>query len=224
MKNGKYLESHPIPHGIKGKYNMLSYLKAIAFAFILLTLSIEAEQKDLSMEDKKLLYEAYDLQDRYNALKNTPLKGFKTFAVFISLNEINKTLSDKINYLVQKNLKEYGTVNIKNLLTDKNQGIDLSGFNAGPTLIYAIRNLHSPDGKNLGIIRASLNLSASATITKTNETDFFYIWTANCFLPGSIEKNTEKVVLESLNALFKTFQTCYSSINSEKPIFNLYLQ
>ena len=69
---------------------MLSYLKAIALAFILLTLSIEAEQKDFSMEDKKLLYEAYDLQDRYNALKNTPLKEFKTFAVFISLNEINK--------------------------------------------------------------------------------------------------------------------------------------
>lgn len=203
---------------------MLSYLKVLIFASIFLTLSTEAEQKDLSMKDKKLLYEAYDLQDRHHAFKRTPLKGFKTFVMFVSLNKVNKALSDKINHLVQKNLKKYGTVNIKDLLTDKNQAIDLSGFSAGPTLTYAIRNLHSPDGKNLGVIRASLNLSASATITKTNETDFFYIWTANCFLPGSIEKNTEKVVLESLNALFKTFQTCYSSVNPEKPIFNLYLQ
>ena len=210
--------------GLKETQNMLSYLKVIAFAFILLTLSIEAEQKDLSIKEKKLLYETYDLQDRYNAFKNTPLKGFKTFVVFVSLNEVNKALSDKINHLIQKNLKKYGTVNIKSLSTDKNQGVDLSGFSAGPTLTYAIRNLHSPDGKNLGIIRASLNLSTSATITKTNETDFFYVWSANCFLPGSIEKNTEKTVLESLNALFKTFQTCYSSVNSEKPIFNLYLQ
>ncbi len=171
-----------------------------------------------------MLYEVYDLQDRYNAFKNTPLKGFKTFVVFVSLNEVNKALSDKINPLVQKNLRKYGTVNLKILSTDKNQGVDLSGFSAGPTLTYAIRNLSSPDRKNLGIIRASLNLSTSATITKTNETDFFYVWSANCFLPGSIEKNTKKVVLESLNALFETFQTCYSSVNSEKPIFNLYLR
>lgn len=203
---------------------MFIYLRKIAFAFILLTLSIEAEQKDLSIKDKKLLYGVYDLQDRYDAFKNTPLKGFKTFVVFVSLNEVNKALSDKINHLVQKNLRKYGTVNLKTLSADKNQGIDLSGFSTGPTLIYAIRNLSSPDRKNLGITRASLNLSTSATITKTNETDFFYVWTANCFLPGSIEKNTEKVVLESLNALFETFQTCYSSVNSEKPIFNLYLQ
>lgn len=203
---------------------MFIYLRKIAFAFILLTLSIEAEQKDLSIKEKKMLYEVYDLQDRYNAFKNTPLKGFKTFVVFVSLNEVNKALSDKINPLVQKNLRKYGTVNLKILSTDKNQGVDLSGFSAGPTLTYAIRNLSSPDRKNLGIIRASLNLSTSATITKTNETDFFYVWSANCFLPGSIEKNTKKVVLESLNALFETFQTCYSSVNSEKPIFNLYLR
>jgi hypothetical protein len=201
---------------------MFNYLKVTIFAFVLLTLSAKAEQKDLLTKDKKLLYEAYDPQDRYHPSRNTSLKGFKTFIVLISLHEVSKALSDQINQLVQKNVKKYGTVNIKSLLTEK--GIDLSGLSAGPTLMYAIRNLTSPDGKNLGITRASLNLSTSATITKTHETDLFYTWAANCFLSGSVEKNTEKIVLESLNVLFKTFQTCYSSVNSEKPIFNLYLQ
>lgn len=81
-----------------------------------------------------------------------------------------------------------------------NKEVDLSGFSSGVTLTYAIRNLHSPKGTSLGTVHASLNLSISATITKTKETNFFYVWTANWFLPGSIEK----VVLESLNALFKT--------------------
>lgn len=208
--------------GLK-EYNMLIYFRVITLTCILLTLSIEAEQKDLSMEDKKLLYEAFDPQDRYDAHANTSLKGFKTFVLFVNLGNVNKSLSDKINQLVQKNLRKYGTVNIMSLSTDK-KAIDFSGFNSGATLTYAIRNLYSPDGKPLEVVRSSLNLSTSATIAKTKETHFFYVWAANCFLPGSIEKDTEKVVLESLNTLFKTFQTCYFSVNSEKPIFNLYLQ
>lgn len=199
---------------------MLISFRVITFICTLLTLSMEAEQNALSIKDKKLLYETYDAQDRYDAYANTSLKGFKTFVLFVSLGNINKTLSDKINQLIQKNLRKYGTVNVMSLSTDK-KSIDFSGFNSGATLTYAIRNVHSPNGKPLGIVRSSLHLSASATITKTQETDFFYVWTANCFLPGSIK---EDIVLESLNTLFKTFQTCYFSVNSENPIFNLYLQ
>ena len=202
---------------------MLISFRVMIVICTLLTISAAAEQKDLLIKDKKIIYKAYDLQDRYDACANTSLKGFKTFVLFVNLGNINKTFSDKINQLIQKNVRKYGTVNVMSLLTEQ-KAIDLSGFDSGATLTYAIRNLRSPDEKPLGIIRASLNLSTSATITKTKETSFFYVWSTNCFLPGSIEKDTEKVVLESLDTLFKIFQTCYFSVNSEKPIFNLYLQ
>ena len=200
---------------------MLTDFKKNICVFTLLTLSVIAEQKPSL--DKELLYKAYDIQDRYDAFANTSLKGFKTFVLFINLGHVNKPLSDKINHMIQKNLRKYGTVNLMSL-SNQNQCIDFSGFDSGATLTYAIRDLHSPDEKKLGIIRASLSLSTSATINKTKRTDFFYVWSTSCFLPGSIEKDAEDVILESLNALFKTFQICYSSVNLEKPVFNVYMQ
>jgi hypothetical protein len=77
----------------------------------------------------------------------------------------------------------------------------------------------SPDGKELPIVRASLCLNTFVTIDKTNKKYNSYIWSRSCFLPGNVEKDTEKLVSRSFSMLINMFMRNYSSANPENPNF-----
>lgn len=110
--------------------------------------------------------------------------------------------AESVFKLVENELKQYGQVDKSKILkkTDQDEVIDLSVFNKGVTLIYAIENLTDLNGKELGVVRASLNMTTAVEIEKTKQISSPCIWSSNCFLKGS---------------------TDYSSVNPQKPIFDL---
>jgi hypothetical protein len=148
------------------------------------------------------------------------------FNFFARFPASNKTAADKISIVIEKELKFFGKVIKPEMIvkTEKGDAIDLSGFDGGVTLTYEITNVTSPEGKNLGIVRASLNLSTSVLVQKTTDECESYIWSNNCFLKGSVEKNLETLVSQSLSYLLNKFENNYTAVNPTKPIFNLYTQ
>lgn len=165
--------------------------------------------------------DSYNDQDRESLASGNPLKGLNKYS-FSSRFFATKTLADKINSIAETELKRIGTVDKKQMIveSDKGKSVDLSGFNLGSMLIYEIKNVTDLNGKELGFVRASLNLSAPVLIETTKKQCSSYIWSCNCFLEGDVNKNLETLVSKSLNYLLNQFRINYTSVNSDKPVFN----
>ena len=159
-------------------------------------------------------------QDSPNS--ENPLQGISIF-IFSARFPANKAVYDKISSLLKNELSKYGTVRSTKMLVqkEKDEAIDVTGFDEGVFLIYDIENVLSIDGKNLGIVRASLSLQSSIQILKTKQECFPYIWSRNCFLKGNTNKNIEKLFMKSLDYLMCLFLNSYLTSNTNKPIFIL---
>lgn len=152
------------------------------------------------------------------------LKGFSKFVVFPMIPSSNKTLTDKLNTLVEQALSKEGKVNKMTLIveTPTGEAIDLSGLRGDGTLIYEINNVLSPEGKDLDIIKASLSLSTNVTSTKTKGEGTAILWSSECYIKGNVQKDAESLVSKSIDLLLKKFDETYKKVNSDKPTFNFY--
>lgn len=189
---------------------------------ILLTLtSLKAEGKKVQLPANKSL--SYNIQDRPSPDVDNPLKGLSKFLFFPMSPAKDKGMADRIFTLVEKKLSALGQVNRTKILVNTDQGeeIDLSVFSIGTTLVYLIQDLKDLSGKDTGFIRASLNLSAAVQVVKTNDTCSPYVWSCNCFLKGSTQKNLENLISTSLDDLLQQFSESYNLVNSDKPLFEL---
>ncbi|MGE5195872.1 MAG: hypothetical protein ACM3JI_00910 [Anaerolineae bacterium] len=183
---------------------------------------LKAEIRNLPNEE--IQKRAYNLQDRPSFYSGNPLKGFSKFNFFSRFYAPTPKYAEKIQIIIENELKKFGKINKieMSVKTEKGEAIDLSGFDDGISLAYEIKNVLSIDRKELGIVRASLNLSTSVDVQKTKEECMTYIWSDNCFLKGNVEKDLEKLVSQSLKYLLHKFEINYSAVNSDQPIFNLY--
>jgi hypothetical protein len=165
----------------------------------------------------------YPSQDRANLVENNPLQDLSKFLFFAICPAKNKPMAEKILSTVGQELKQSGHLQKTKMLIETNEGpaIDLSVFKIGATLIYQIKDLSDLNGKKLGIVRASLNLTTAIEIQKTKMVCYPYIWSSNCFLEGSTEKNLEHIIAQSLKELLEQFMITYSSVNNSPPIFDL---
>lgn len=194
----------------------------LVICFFSLIPNLEAELKKPSPQEIQRY--VFMQQNRPNFGVENPLKGFSAFNLFSMVPASNKAQSDKIGVLIKKELEKIGTVKKIELITknkEGEEGIDLSPFDIGANLIYEIKNLASSDGKNTGIVRASLNFESRVNILKTKQECSVYLWSSNCFLKGNTEKDLEKLVIESLAYLMRDFSESYRSANSNKPLFNI---
>lgn len=164
-----------------------------------------------------------DAQDMPRLTVENPLKGFSDFILISMVPASSKPQADKMNALVEKELNKYGKVSKIGLLvkTDQGEAIDFREFNAD-SLIYEIKNVTAPDGKELPFVRATLNLRSHVLIDKTKQDYSPYIWSGDCFLPGKTQKDLEKLVSQSLSCLLQKFSENYSVANADKPLFKLY--
>ena len=58
-------------------------------------------------------------------------------------------------------------------------------------------------------------------IVKTKEICQPYIWSSNCFLKGSTQKNLENLISLSLDNLLAQFISTYRLVNTDRPVFEL---
>lgn len=165
----------------------------------------------------------YNEQDRPNPMVDNPMKGLSKFIVFAMSPARTKKSSEKVLQIVERELKKYGQVNTPKMLiqTEKGEEINLTSFGNSVTLIYQIKNVTDLKGKELGVVRASLNLAANVSIDKTKEECSPYIWVSNCFLKGSTSDRLEQLVEQSLRSLLVQFSVSFSAVNSDKPVFDL---
>lgn len=189
---------------------------------ILLTLSsLKADDKKVQPSENKPI--SYNIQDRPSPTIDNPIKGLSKFLFFPMSPAKDKAMADRIYTLVEKKLSALGQVNKTKILvnTDQGEAIDLSVFSTGTTLVYSIQDLKDHSGKDTGFVRASLNLTAAVQVVKTNDTCSPYVWSCNCFLKGSTQKNLENLVSTSLDDLLRQFSESYNLVNSDKPVFEL---
>jgi hypothetical protein len=165
----------------------------------------------------------YNSQDGRNPEIDNPIKGLTTFLFFPMCPAKDKKMADNIFALIEKKLSAYGQVNKARIFvqTDQGEAIDLSVFKTGVTLIYEIENIKDIKGNDTGFVRASLNLYTAIEIVKTKEICRPYIWSSNCFLKGSTQKNTENLISLSLDNLLAQFISTYRLANTDKPVFEL---
>lgn len=163
------------------------------------------------------------LQDRESGLVGNPLKGFAQFLFFPMIPAGSKKAADQFMNLVENTLQKYGEVKKSKILlqTENGEVVDLSPFDIGATLVYQIDDLFSPQGRALGIVRASLNFSTAISINRTKESSYPYIWAANCFFRGSTKKHLDRLVEKSLINLLEQFSKDFSLVNSGLPQFDL---
>src|SRR5579872_2559307 len=166
----------------------------------------------------KELHESIDSsQDRSSLALSSPLKGFTKFNFFSRIPAPNKAVADKVHGIIEKELKSFGKVAKASIIvkTECGDAIDFSSLDGGAILVYQINNVVSLKGKELGVVRASLSLDGSVLIEKTKNESQVYIWSDNLFLKGSVDKNLENLVAESLEALLKRFTSSYAPVNTE---------
>ncbi len=202
------------------KMHFKKVLSVICF-FSLLS-NLEAELKKPSPQETQNYVSMQ--QNRPNFISGNPLKGFSAFNFFSMVPAFNKAQSDKVGVLIKKELEKIGSVkNLELEVKDKNgkEGVDLSSFDLGSSLIYEIKNLTSLEGNGTGFVRASLSFESRVTVFKTNQSCSSYLWASNCFLKGNTEKDLEKLVVQSLAYLMQDFSQSYVSVNSDKPLFNI---
>ena len=163
-------------------------------------------------------------QNRPNFGEENPLKGFSMFNFFPMVPTSNKDQSGKVWVLIKKELEKIGTVKSLELINENKEGgkeVDLSSFDIGSNLTYEIKNLVSLNGKETGFVRASLNFESRVDVLKTKQACSVYLWSSNCFLKGNVQKDLEKLVIESLDYLMQDFLESYRSANSSKPFFHV---
>lgn len=200
------------------------YLKSRAMLFGILCVfltKLQAENNGQISEKSKV-----NSLGTYNVSQREALAGFSSVTFFAFIPTSNKNLSDKINRVVEKELKKYGHAQTLEILVKKGdeEVVDLSGFDSGATLLYEIKKVDSLDGKSLPIIEASLNLTSQVSIGKTGTDCQASIWSDSCFLQGSLDKDLESLVRKSLDRLLQDFATTYSEANKAKPTFKVFLQ
>ena len=151
------------------------------------------------------------------AIEENPLKGFSTFLVVPMIPLSSKSLSDKINILLEKELAKYGKVSKVSLVskTKEEEVIDFSQIKTDAILIYEIENVTREQHP---FIKASLNLKGRPL----NEDSRSSIWSDDCSVPGSTEKDVENLVAQTLSNLLQKFVITYSAANFDKPLFKLY--
>lgn len=176
--------------------------------------SIESQEKNIP---------TYNYQDRPNLSADSPLKGLSQFLVFCMCPTASKEMSDEILNTVEKKLSLIGKVKRSKILikTDKGEAIDLQPLDAAATLIYELRDVEDVNGKNLGIVRASLNLTTEVQINKTKQSCSPYVWSSNCFLKGTVKKNVQELVNQSLALLLDQFKVDFTKENTYSPTFDL---
>lgn len=200
------------------------YSKFLIFSFfcVIFCFSLKASEKIDPIE--KPLTLSINQQDMPRLKDENPLDGLSKFTFLAMCPSPSKSLSDKINLLIEKELSKYGSIKKIDpfVKTEKGEVFNLDNPASGIFLLYQIENLSSSDGKNSGIVRTSLNLSTPVTIEKTDKLVSSYIWSDNYFLNGSIDKNVDSLVSQSLSHLIQKFMENYSAANSQKPIFYVY--
>lgn len=156
-------------------------------------------------------------------IKIYPLEKCSTFIFYPMIPSKSKILSDKINHVIENELKKYGKVDALKLVvkTTDGEAFDLSQFESRSHLIYKINNITSIDGTAFSIVEASLTLENTIK-DKTKKSSFGQIWSKNCFLKGDIQNDLEILTSRSLTFLIQEFMKDYSIANSQKPIFSLY--
>jgi hypothetical protein len=178
--------------------------------FCLLTI---AEGTTALSDSKKInLYSTQDIDGCFNV-------NFHTLSFIAHFPEFGAE-ADKINDAIAKTLEPFGTINRKKVFvqTKNGEAADLSGFSAEAMLIYQIKDLSDINNSELGVMRASLDLSSMVHVK--NSTERAYIWSCNCFVKGNTKKDLEKTVSDTLNVLLQQFNENYSKANQPKPIFN----
>lgn len=167
---------------------------------------------------------SYDLQDRPSVASGNPLKGISKFNFFTGFPAPNPKTANKISALIETELKQFGQVQRPEMLVKTDQGdvIDLSSFAGGVALIYQIQPITTLNSKNLGFVRATLNVATPVLVQKTQTECESYIWSSNCFLSGNLETDLENLILQSLQFLLQKFDVDYKIANSENPSFNFY--
>lgn len=151
------------------------------------------------------------------------LKGLSAFTLFVMTPARDKAVIEKIRATVTKELKKYGKVGNLELIvkTDKGEAIDLSDFASGDMLVFKIQAPATL--AEASVAKASLSLSTSVLIEKTDARAHVSIWSDSCFLQGSVDdKNIANLVAQSLPGLLQEFMTSYKSVNSQKPSFKVY--
>jgi hypothetical protein len=153
------------------------------------------------------------------------LKGLVKLNFFAGIPAPSKPLADKMDALVDKELKLFGKLTKHQLMVQTAEGIatDLSGFGgADGTLHYELHDLFSLDRKGLGVVKASLTLSKTVPI-KGPHGDRVWIWSHDCFLEGCTDENLEALVQKTFSYLLQRFSKDYSQVNSGKPTFNRHI-
>lgn len=200
----------------------IDLFKVMLYTSLLTAFSfLSAKEKNISALTKNQNH--YNAQDRRNPEIDNPIKGLTTFLFFPICSAKDKKMADNIFALVEKKLSAYGQVNKAKILvqTDKGEAIDLSVFKTGVTLIYEIENIKDIKGNDTGLVRASLNLYTAIEIIKTKEICRPYIWSSDCFLKGSTQKNLENLISLSLDNLLALFISNYRLANTDRPVFEL---
>jgi|GEM_PF-5890192 len=149
------------------------------------------------------------------------LNGFSKVIVFAMVPTLDRVVSEKVNKVIEQSFSQIGEIHkIKtDLKAPAAEGVDLSGFDGDGTLIYEIHPI-TLSGKECDIVMATLTFYTNVTITKTKNEGNAVIWSSNYFINANLQKETEKLVSQSLNALLKTFAIKHTS--EQKLIFNLY--
>jgi hypothetical protein len=140
------------------------YKKMCKFSWCCLILSLCASSKILAAQnsiDQRAVTENPDSLQYFN------LKKFHAFIFFPLVSAGSEEKAKKIQAIVLRELKKIGQVVPKELM--HGNSIDLSLFSDAPSLVFKIENIQDLNGKNLSIMKASLAVSSSIKIFKTDQ-------------------------------------------------------
>lgn len=165
-------------------------------------------------------------QDGSKVYSENPLQGLKKLSFFalIPTGIVGESYGD-LEKEVKKELQRHGKVETFSIFVktpDGEEAADFSSFSGCAYMDYKIGDVYSVDGKKLDFVRASLNIREQVTINRTKVDTGLSIWTRNCFLPGSVDKNLKDLVKTSLAYLMNDFSKSYKEVNESQPSFNLY--
>ena len=204
--------------GLGLTWEEVEMLKSISKVFIFCIVASLAYASQPIQEKSGALY-----QELGQSNISMNLKGISEFVFMAGFTAGNKEETAKVNAILAKELSNIGKVMPSSILVkkDKEDVIDLKGFDK-PLLCYQMAKLYSSDGKELDVVKASLTLSTSIEILDTKQKGSGVVWSKSCFMKGSAQKNIEEAVSQTFNFLIGEFSKSYSSVNSEKPLFNTY--
>ncbi|NDD59525.1 MAG: hypothetical protein EBZ47_09865, partial [Chlamydiae bacterium] len=179
-----------------------------------------------NINEKEAIQYLQHSQDRPSIGSAEVLKNIKRFNFFPGVPAGSKETSERINKEIKNELKKHGKVSMPQLYlktSEGKEGLDLSSFLGGVSMIYNIQDVYSPSGEKLGIVRASLSIEQIINDDGSNLKGRAYTWSSNCFLPGSEELNLENLVQSSFSYLIEDFYRVYKTVNKTDPCFNLYI-